>query len=33
MGKKPHDMLFAIAIRLWQAQHGHEVMSHKVTGL
>ena len=27
------DMLFAIAIGLWQAQHGHEVMTMKLTGL
>jgi hypothetical protein len=27
------DQLFAITIGLWHAQHGHEVMTHKILGL
>jgi hypothetical protein len=27
------DQLFAIAIGLWQAQHGHEVLAHKISGV
>jgi hypothetical protein len=27
------DQLFAVAVGLWEAQHGHEVMSTKVSGL
>jgi hypothetical protein len=27
------DMLFAMAIGLWDAQHGHQLMAMKVTGL